>query len=187
MTPATINPRRLPSVPMSDRRLLPEDPGIYFAIDSLGVIQYIGKSVNLRRRWEGHHRLKQLKNVGDIKIAWLTVSDAHLLPAIEEALIDRFNPRLNRCSTWFLTDNPLKWRMSELMARYRISSKEMAEALGKTTSTVSHMKNCDTMPRIDGKEFAALCYVFSRLASDKEGRQIQITPFDLLVYKQGKS
>lgn len=36
----------LPSVPLSDRRNIPSIPGIYFAIDSLGVVQYIGRAKN---------------------------------------------------------------------------------------------------------------------------------------------
>jgi len=71
---------------------LPTIPGIYFAIDSQGVVQYIGRSNNIRQRWSQHHRNRQLKQIGGVKIAWIEVSDETLLPAIEEALIDWFDP-----------------------------------------------------------------------------------------------
>lgn len=95
ITPSTVNPLQLPSLPFEWRKALPECPAIYFAIDANNKIQYIGSTVNLKQRWISHHRESHLKAVGEIRLAWMEVSDKSLLPAIEEALITWFNPPLN--------------------------------------------------------------------------------------------
>ncbi len=96
----------LPSLFLSDRKQLPKVACIYFAIDAMGQIQYIGKSVNLRQRWCGsHHRIEQLKSMENIRIAWLEVSDPLLLPKIENALISQFSPPLNKTISCFGSDN----------------------------------------------------------------------------------
>lgn len=96
INPNSINPASLPSLPLTDRRSLPELLCIYFAIDSQGAIQYIGRSVNLQRRWKAHQRCTELEAMGQVNVAWLEVSDATLLHAIEQALIKWFDPPLNR-------------------------------------------------------------------------------------------
>lgn len=95
IVPAQVNPALLPSVRLESRKQLPENPCIYFAIDPQNTIQYIGRSVNPRQRWQSHHRFKQLNQMGGVKIAYLDVSDPELLPEIEEALIQHFSPILN--------------------------------------------------------------------------------------------
>lgn len=94
--PEAIKPDSLPSVSLSCRSSLPEVPCIYFVMISQGIIQYIGRTNNLRRRWQQHHRLGQLEKYQQVKIAWLLVNDGSLLPEIEKALIKRFKPYLNQ-------------------------------------------------------------------------------------------
>jgi GIY-YIG catalytic domain len=77
-----------------ERSQLPSIPCIYFAIDSLGTVQYIGRSVNPQQRWVQHHRHSQLSKIGKVRIAYL-FADADLLPSVEAALIKWFQPRLN--------------------------------------------------------------------------------------------
>ena len=96
ITPQTINPLTLPSVPLEMRSQLPTIPCIYFGIDSERVVQYIGRSINLQQRWIQHHRQHQLKNMSAVQITWLAVDTLDLLPEIEAALIEWFNPRLNQ-------------------------------------------------------------------------------------------
>ena len=91
LNPATIDPLTLPSVPVSDRKQLPEVPCIYFAIDSADTIQYIGKSVNPRRRWAQHHKRGSVEGC---RIAYFDC-DEILLDEIELALISYFDPPLN--------------------------------------------------------------------------------------------
>lgn len=95
INPETLDLSALPSVALESKSDLPNQSAIYFAIDSQGVIQYIGRSMNVNQRWQGHHRAKELKSLGGIRIAYLGL-DADLLPEVEAALIKYFNPCLNR-------------------------------------------------------------------------------------------
>jgi len=94
INPATVDPAALPSVALADRRSLPAEPCIYFAIDGQGVVQYIGRSVNISKRWENHHRYRALSPMQGARIAYMHV-DVDLLPQVESALIEWFNPPLN--------------------------------------------------------------------------------------------
>jgi len=94
INPSELNLSALPSMPLENRLSLPQSSGIYFAIDSQNTIQYIGRAVNINQRWTQHHRYYQLSQMGSVRIAYLT-ADADLLPSIESALIQWFNPALN--------------------------------------------------------------------------------------------
>jgi putative transcriptional regulator len=62
---------------------------------------------------------------------------------------------------------PIRWKLAEVMARYRISGKALAEELNVRDATVSNLKNCDTIPRIDGERINQLCQALSKLAGTK--------------------
>ena len=98
INPSNLNLSTLPSVPLEARSRLPRSSGIYFAIDSLGTVQYIGLSKDIKQRWTQHHNCKRLNAIGGVKIAYLLVSDLKLLPTIESALIQWFMPPLNKGS-----------------------------------------------------------------------------------------
>lgn len=94
--PSTIDLNSLPSVPLEKKNELPEISGIYFAINSLGAVQYIGRSRNINQRWQNHRRLHELKKSKiPIKIGWLKIDSLDLLPATEKLLIQYFNPPVN--------------------------------------------------------------------------------------------
>lgn len=96
MNVAEINPLTLPSLPLSERKQLPNCPAIYFVMQDEHIL-YIGKTINLTLRWATHNRLKQFaKMAGNIRVAWLECSDTTLLRKIEAALIEQFEPELNR-------------------------------------------------------------------------------------------
>lgn len=95
INPQELDPSTLPWLPLEDKSAFPRQPAIYFAIDSLGAIQYIGRSIDPKQRWSGHHRYDQLKAIGNIRVAFFCVDTPELLPQIEEALISWFNPPLN--------------------------------------------------------------------------------------------
>lgn len=90
-----INPLKLPSLPLGWRKGFPNCPAIYFAIADNKIL-YIGRTVKLSNRWKGHHRFAELESVGEVRIAWMEVSDSSLLPAIEKALIQYFKPSINQ-------------------------------------------------------------------------------------------
>ncbi len=92
-----INPSLLPSVPLEGRNYLPDISGIYFAILQTGEILYIGKTICLKRRWEGHHKFEELKLYRNARIAWFIYpaqSDEDLAE-LEKACISHFMPVLN--------------------------------------------------------------------------------------------
>jgi putative transcriptional regulator len=64
----------------------------------------------------------------------------------------------------------LRWKLREIMARKRITNRELAELIGNHETSISRLKNQDTMPRIDGETLESLC------------RALQCTPNDLLEY-----
>lgn len=85
----------LPSTTVEERGRLPKESGIYFVLNATGVVQYIGRTTNLYLRWIGHHRLDQYNAMTGARIAWLTMSNPDLLPAIEQACIEYFQPQDN--------------------------------------------------------------------------------------------
>jgi len=94
VNPAPVDPLALPSLLLTDRSQLPVCPAVYFALDGDHVL-YVGRSGNLQQRWMAHHRYNQLKEFNNVRIAWLECSDTNLLPEIEAALIEYFQPSLN--------------------------------------------------------------------------------------------
>lgn len=93
--PESVKPLNLPSLPLTWRKAFPDCPCVYFAILGKKIL-YIGRSYSLNKRWSNHHRCTELEEAGDVRIAWIQVSEAELLPLIEAALIKYFKPLLNR-------------------------------------------------------------------------------------------
>ena len=75
----------------------------------------------------------------------------------------------------------LRWRLREVMARAKITNRELALALNVHETSVSRMKTADTMPRIDGDTLNNLCNCLIRLYKDKGINQI-IMPADLFEF-----
>lgn len=85
----------LPSVRIADRKQLPKSPGIYFAVNANNEVLYIGKAVNLHKRWHRHHRYIELCSIEDIRLCWIETAEIDALEEAEETLIERFSPLLN--------------------------------------------------------------------------------------------
>jgi len=90
-----IDVHRLPSLPLVNLSQLPKCSCIYFVMHNSRII-YIGQTINLADRWTGHHKLSQLTKLNDTIIAWLKCSDQSLLVEIESAMIQHFQPKLNK-------------------------------------------------------------------------------------------
>lgn len=73
----------------------------------------------------------------------------------------------------------LRWRLRELMARGRITNRELAERLQKHETSISRMKNSDTMPRMDGDELNSLCNALTELFRER-GQDVVITHVNLI-------
>lgn len=164
INPADIQIDELPSVALDEKAKLPETPSIYFAVDSQGVVQYIGQSVNPQQRWKQHHRQYQLDSCESVRIAYLDCPK-DLLDEVESALINHFCPVLNGARLYAeeeKTSNDTKplsywkspigscivWRLPELMQRHKIKGKDLALAMSVSQNTVSNLKKA-TMPRLD--------------------------------------
>lgn len=94
INPEDINLSALPWLPLDELITFPRKPAIYFAIDSANRVQYIGKSIDPRKRWGQHHRFEELNSIGFIKVAFLFI-DIDSLKDTELALIRRFKPPFN--------------------------------------------------------------------------------------------
>lgn len=121
----TLDLSTLPGVALESKSELPTQSAIYFAIDSQGTIQYIGRSGNLKQRWSQHHRYSQLVSTGNIRIAYLFL-DADLLPNVEEALIKWFQPHLNKTPTGKVASTSGR---STVMVRMYIETKEKLDEI----------------------------------------------------------
>ncbi|MEO1760854.1 MAG: helix-turn-helix domain-containing protein [Cyanobacteria bacterium J06629_18] len=157
-----VNPLDLPSVPLIEKDRLPQLAAIYFVISENGKILYIGRSINLASRWNNHHRYSELKEIRNVRIAWLGCSDESLLPQIEEAMIKHFSPYLNRTSlnqskpkTKFKRSKtkakkPYADKLSQVVkqARGRNSLLTFSKLLGVSLVTIQKWEAGDTVPDI---------------------------------------
>lgn len=170
---ADINPLTLPSLPLEEKLSLPECPAIYFAILEGDEVLYIGRATNLARRWLGHHRYGQLKNIGNVKLSWLECENSTLLADIELALIDWFDPPLNgsKQRSDGLSGVRMYCRLNVLMAERNLplakegkhlSQRGLAEDLNVSPTTVNKLYNGRPMTsRIDPEVVEKICNYFS--------------------------
>lgn len=90
--------RGLPSVSLAGRAELPEIPGVYIAFAEHADILYVGMSMNLRKRWQSHHRTSNLITHPGTRIYYVRL-DAKYTPRqirrLEAYCIKRFVPRYN--------------------------------------------------------------------------------------------
>lgn len=92
-----LNLLQLPSVPLSERKQLPECAAIYFAIDAKNRVLYIGQAKNLLARWRHHHRIHKLEEIDQefsVRLAWQAWNEENLSEA-EKGFIKIFQPLLN--------------------------------------------------------------------------------------------
>ncbi len=80
----------------------------------------------------------------------------------------------------------LRWKLREVMARAKITNRELAQALGVHETSVSRMKTADTMPRIDGDTLDNLCNCLVKLYKEKGISEI-VMPSDLFEFIPNKS
>jgi hypothetical protein len=96
---------RLPSKPITKLKELPQDAGVYY-IMALGVVLYVGKTKNLRNRWQSsHHRYQQFKLLHPFGRLHYRVLAADKIHAYEKVEISKFQPQWNgtaRVTFWQL-------------------------------------------------------------------------------------
>lgn len=147
-----IDPFSLLSVTFEKRAELPIESGIYFVILDTKIL-YIGKSINLRNRWAGHHRAKQFNALGDIKIAWFTPPNLEEgdLEELEEICIEHFSPPFNGevIPDRFAVVDPALSLLGEKIKQNRkqrgITGEQMGKAIGVSKSCMEAIEQgrCD--------------------------------------------
>lgn len=80
-------------IPFSEPRRLPTAAGVYVVTRDASVL-YVGQAHNLRRRWHGHHRARQLRGLRAELIHWWACPPDEL-DGWEQELIELLQPRLN--------------------------------------------------------------------------------------------
>lgn len=104
IAPETIDLLTLPSLPISQTRQLPSIPAVYLVLSNTdSKVLYVGKSANIKKRWQTHHLLVYLKlaMTETVKIAWLEIDKTKSLNLTEKRLIGYFKPELNIKSIGF--------------------------------------------------------------------------------------
>jgi len=75
----------------------------------------------------------------------------------------------------------LRWRLREVMSRYKIKNSDLADATGRDASTVSRLKAPDRMPRLNGDDLSAICTALTKLIKEQGGHHV-VTHIDLFEY-----
>lgn len=103
MNTAAINPFKLPTISLSQRKHLPLVCAVYFVLHDNKVV-YVGKATVLRQRWDSHHRIKEFKNLpGEVRIAWHKSDSPELIDELEKSMIARFKPSMNGSKVEYAT------------------------------------------------------------------------------------
>ncbi|MGF1489780.1 MAG: helix-turn-helix domain-containing protein [Prochloraceae cyanobacterium] len=61
----------------------------------------------------------------------------------------------------------IRWKLNEIMARYRITGVDLAKELGVRVESVSNLRKSETIPRIGGERIQDLCVALSKLSKTK--------------------
>lgn len=78
--------------------------------------------------------------------------------------------------------NMIRWRLREFMARYKITNRQLASALGRHETSVSRLKSQDTMPRLDGELLDSLCKGLAQCLRENHSDLKLATPNDLIEF-----
>lgn len=89
-----INPYALPSIQLSEKDDLSEEPGIYFVLDD-EAIYYIGLSANLQETWYSHNKQKEFDLIKNGRIAFIDSLPIHYLSKVKSSFIRAFSPKLS--------------------------------------------------------------------------------------------
>lgn len=103
MNTASIDPFKLPTISLSQRKHLPLACAVYFVLHDNKVV-YVGKATVLRQRWDSHHRIQEFKDLpGEVRIAWLICDSSELIDELEKSMIARFEPSINGSKVEYAT------------------------------------------------------------------------------------
>lgn len=157
IAPESINLSDLPLVSFESRKHLPKCAGIYIVLDEFSKVLYVGRSKNIRTRWTCHHRRKEFQALNRIKIAWIQVANILFLPALESALIARFNPELNFAFPRGWHGQPL----SQLRAEAGLKTVDIAYHLGVAESSVRNWESGRNVPTLTFAQIRQLMQLYN--------------------------
>ena len=176
INPSEINPTTLPSVTLQNKGGLPNEAGIYFAIDSIGTVQYIGQSSDIRARWKSHRQTKKIRGDKGCRIAYILCPES-LLNNVEEALITWFLPPLNtefrphvRSSS---QNTSIKNRLASWLEESGDTYQQAADKVGVHYTTISRIAN-NKLDRLELSTIEAICEVYKKKVQE-------------FLYKEGES
>lgn len=89
-----FSPLFLPSVTWENRRSLPSESGVYFALSKNCEVLYVGATADLKARWRGHHRENDLRAMECASIAYYLCPKQDLSET-EQSMITHLSPKLN--------------------------------------------------------------------------------------------
>ena len=75
----------------------------------------------------------------------------------------------------------IKWHLAEVMAKYRIQTKELAAKTGIQPSSISNLKSKEVMPKIDGHRLGAIVSALNACLED-HNNPCRITVTDLISW-----
>ena len=124
MNTAAIDPLKLPTISLSQRKHLPPVCAVYFVLHENEVV-YIGRSNVLKQRWESHHRLKEFNSLpGEVRVAWLICDSPEFMDELEKLMIAQFKPWMNGSSVEYATPRKTIYLEPELMQALEERAKE---------------------------------------------------------------
>jgi hypothetical protein len=125
----------MPSMLVSDRSKLPQDSAIYFVWNEQQLL-YIGKTVNLRRRFSQHHRLADFALAGaETRISWLPATVQNLA-VFERSLIEELEPEINRTPTIPGSTNVVTFRFPPELEAKIIEQSQEGESFNETARRI---------------------------------------------------
>jgi hypothetical protein len=94
VTPESVNPFLLPSVPLIKYTLVPAIPAIYFFLTIEGSVLYVGRATNLYTRLLTHHRITEALALDEYaRVHW--IERRYGQARFETICRHRFDPPLN--------------------------------------------------------------------------------------------
>lgn len=159
IAPHQIKLTELPWLPFEWKQGLPTCAAVYIVLSSNDEVLYVGQSLNIRNRWQSHHMKRRLAKLSGVRIAWLQMSDSILLPSVETALIEFFQPKLNRPATKKKKEYNPKTALIALRKRANLTQRQVAKEMEVTVQSVSNWETGLSEPLLTLKQTLTLCRV----------------------------
>lgn len=77
----------------------------------------------------------------------------------------------------------LKWRLQDVMTRYRVSNRELATKMGKHHTAIARLRTSKELPALKGSEFERIASSITDLLHDRE-INAEVTVQDLIGFEE---